>query len=95
MSAAASAPSALLAFVLARLDDEDADPGGTPAERERGARDVHARREVVTSVQGLLALRDQPNEKAVRDLAISILRSLATPYAAHPDFREEWHAATR
>lgn len=89
--------SALVEFVLARLDEEetDLDQCPDPDERERRAADVRARREVVASVQELLELRDQPNEKAVRDLAVSILRSLATPFAAHPDFREEWHAATR
>jgi hypothetical protein len=92
----------LVDFVLARLADEDADihrrSGDRPAdadELDRRAAEVHARREVVTSVQQLLELRDQPNEKAVRDLAVSILRSLATPFADHPAFREQWHAATR
>ena len=89
--------TALVDFVLARLDDEDTEIAQcTDAdERERRAADVRARREVVVSVQELLGLRDQPNEKAVRDLAVSILRSLATPFADHPEFREEWHAATR
>ena len=100
---AASPPiTDLVDFVLARLDDEDNDlrrrSGEHPVdvgELDRRAAEVHARREVVTSVQQLLELRDQPNEKAVRDLAISILRSLATPFADHPAFREQWHAATR
>ncbi|WP_375501118.1 DUF6221 family protein [uncultured Jatrophihabitans sp.] len=96
-SAKSSATSALVDFVHARLDDEDSDIARSPDsdERQRRAVDVRARREVVASVQELLGLRDQPNEKAVRDLAISILRSLATPFADHPAFREEWHAATR
>lgn len=54
-----------------------------------------ARRQIVGAVQQLLVLRDLPNEKAVRDVAASILRSLATPYAQHPSFREHWHAANR
>ena len=89
--------TALVDFVVGRLDDEDTEIAQcTDAdERERRAADVRARREVVVSVQELLDLRDQPNEKAVRDLAVSILRSLATPFADHPGFREEWHAATR
>ena len=54
-----------------------------------------ARRQIVGAVQQLLVLRDLPNEKAVRDVAASILRSLATPYAEHVSFREHWHAANR
>lgn len=97
MPASASASTALVDFVLARLADEDLDIDRAPdtEEQQRRRRDVRSRREVVASVRGLLELRDQPNEKAVRDLAVSIMRSLATPYADHPDFRDEWHAATR
>jgi Family of unknown function (DUF6221) len=100
-SANSSAIPELIGFVLARFDEEDAEiarlaaAGSDPAERARRAGETRARREVVTSVQQLLELRDQPNEKAVRDLAVSILRSVATPYADHPGFRAEWHAATR
>ncbi|WP_375485579.1 DUF6221 family protein [uncultured Jatrophihabitans sp.] len=87
----------LVGFLLARLDDDDAAIAGLHDgdERERRQAEARSHRAVVASAQQLLELRGQPNEKAVRDLAQSILRSLATPYAAHPAFREEWHAATR
>ena len=100
--------SDLVRFVLARLDDEEADM----RRRVRGLRgrddaesdteviehlraETLARRQITGAVQQLLVLRDLPNEKAVRDIAASILRSLATPYAEHPSFREHWHAANR
>lgn len=99
----------LVRFVLARLDDEEADL----RRRVRGLRgrdddttsdteiiehlraEALSRRQIVGSVQQLLVLRDLPNEKAVRDVAVTILRSLATPDAAHPTFRDSWHAANR
>lgn len=98
----------LVRFVLARLDDEESDLRKR-VRKLRGRDDTEAdsdliehlrsetlaRRQIVGSVQQLLVLRDLPNEKAVRDVAASILRSLATPYAEHPSFREHWHAATR
>ena len=100
--------SDLVRFVLARLDDEEADMRRR-VRALRGRDDTQAaseiiehlrsetlaRRQIVGAVQQLLILRDLPNEKAVRDVAASILRSLATPYADHASFRDHWHAANR
>lgn len=97
----------LVRFLLARLDDEDAQfrrrsrtlrgsdaesdtriDGTAVLDRERA--ESHARRQVIGIAQQLLVLRDQPNEKAVRDAAVHILRALAAPYADHSGFRSEW-----
>ncbi len=93
----------LVRFLLARLDDEDAQfrrrsrslrdcneriEGTAVLDHERA--ESHARRQVIGIAQQLLILRDQPNEKAVRDAAVHILRALAAPYADHNGFRGEW-----
>jgi hypothetical protein len=45
---------------------------------------------LIGCLQQLFVLRDQPAEKAVRDQAGQMLRTLAAPYADHPDYRREW-----
>lgn len=100
--------SDLVRFVLARLDDEESDlrhrvrglrgrddVASDAAVIEQLRSETLSRRQIIGAVQQLLVLRDLPNEKAVRDVAASILRSVATPYADHPSFRESWHAANR
>jgi len=54
-----------------------------------------SKRQIIGSVQHLLVLRDQPCEKPVRDAAAQILRALASPYADHPQYREEWRPLGR
>jgi hypothetical protein len=52
--------------------------------------EVAAKRKFIGCLQQLLVLRDQPAEKAVRDQATQMLRTLAVPYQSHPDYRREW-----
>ncbi|MGI8678716.1 MAG: DUF6221 family protein [Jatrophihabitans sp.] len=54
-----------------------------------------AKRHVIGDLQQLLVLRDQPSEKTVRDAAAQALRALAAPYAAHRQYRTDWHAPKR
>jgi hypothetical protein len=96
----------LVRFLLARVDDEelalrklarrhrgeDSDQSRS-IERQRG--DIIAKRQVLGHVQQLLVLRDQPNEKTVRDVSAQILRSMAMPYAEHASYRDEWRVTTR
>lgn len=94
--------SDLVRFLLARVDDDDAelrrlarkhadsDPPGSVRSLERLRAESTARRQVIGTVQQLLVLRDQPFEKAIRDNATHLLRVLAAPYAAHLGYREEW-----
>ena len=101
-------PTELVRFLVARVDDEDdalrklarrirsehASAGdGPPVDQLR--KGVTAKRQVLGHVQLLLVLRDQPNEKAVRDLATQILRSMAMPYGDHVSYQEEWRVTTR
>ncbi len=98
----------LVRFLVARVDDEDdalrklarrirtdhASSGDGPSVDDL-RKGVIAKRQVIGHVQQLLVLRDQPNEKAVRDLATQILRSMAMPYGDHLTYREEWRVTTR
>lgn len=104
-STASFAPTDVVRFVLARLDDEEAvirrsarsmrgrEDDTTLAGLEHKRADCLARRQVTGAVQQLLVLRDLPNEKPVRDHATQILLSLASPYAEHKAYRTEWQAA--
>lgn len=98
------APTDVVRFVLARIDDEEAvirrsaramrgqdDPRMTVLEQQRAQ--CLARRQVTGAVQQLLVLRDLPNEKPVRDHATQILLSLASPYSGHKAYRDEWQLA--
>ena len=99
------APTDVVRFVLARLDDEEAvirrsarsirgqDDTIQLASLEHQRADCLARRQVTGAVQQLLVLRDLPNEKPVRDHATQILLSLASPYAGHKAYRTEWSSA--
>ena len=95
------APSEVVRFVLARLDDEEAvirrsarslrgqdDPRTAELDHQRA--DCLSRRQVTGAVQQLLVLRDLPRERPVREHATRILLSLASPYAGHKAYRAEW-----
>jgi hypothetical protein len=104
---AVSTTTELVRFVLARIDEDDAElkrlvrgapapPAGVgPGSIERRQAEARARRRIVGSVQQLLVLRDQPSERAVREVASQILRALAAPYADHAGFRSEWRTGSR
>lgn len=62
---------------------------------DRLSAECAAKRQIVGLMQQLLVLRDQPQERPVRDAAASVLRWLASPYAEHPSFRNEWRISTR
>jgi hypothetical protein len=96
----------LVRFLLARVDDEESalrklarrhrgDDAELDPSIERQRSDIVAKRQVLGHVQQLLVLRDQPNEKTVRDVSTQILRSMAMPYAEHASYREEWRVTTR
>jgi Family of unknown function (DUF6221) len=78
---------------LSRLPADDLSEGFTSLARLRA--EALSRRRIVGSIQQLLVLRDQPCEKPVRDGAVQVLRSLASPYAKHPGFRSEWKTSPR
>lgn len=93
----------LVRFLLARVDEDDAEVKALRAGRrvlpdrelafltaQRLHAEAVAKRQIIGTAQQLLRLRDQPCEKAVRDGASLILRHLAAPYADHPSFRSEW-----
>jgi hypothetical protein len=98
----------LVRFVLTRLEEDEAQlkrllhetirAGRQPADAgvlavSRQLAEVEAKRRILASVQRLIALRDQPMEKAVRDEAALVLKALSTPYLQHPAYRAEWRAA--
>jgi hypothetical protein len=90
----------LVRFLLARVDEDEsvlkrmrkrAVPDGDGiASVGRLQADAAAKRKLIGCVQQLLALRDQPCEKPVRDQANQMLRVLAVPYHAHTGYRPEW-----
>jgi hypothetical protein len=87
--------TALVRFVIARLDDDDESLRRhtdrlPPKVAERFRADVLAKRQILGTAQRLLILHDLPQQHDVRTQAIEILRSLATSYADHPAFRDEW-----
>src|SRR4051812_21364292 len=90
----------LVRFLLARVDDDEsvlkrmrkrvAADGGEIDSLGRLQADAAAKRRLIGCVQQLLALRDQPCEKPVRDQANQMLRVLAVPYHDHRGYRPEW-----
>lgn len=101
-SSSTFAPTEVVRFVLARLDDEEAvirrrarslrgQDDSRLADLEHRRADCLARRQVTGAVQQLLVLRDLPREKPVREHATRILLSLASPYADHKAYRAEWN----
>lgn len=106
-----SIASDLVRFLLDRIDEDDEElrrwtraesrspghdskPDGLRSV-ERLRSEAIAKRHVIGDLQQLLVLRDQPNEKAVRDGATQALRALAAPYAEHRAYRTEWRAPKR
>jgi hypothetical protein len=91
----------LVRFLLARVDEDDAELKRLARQRTepfpagvlslaRLQSDVAAKRRLIGALQQLLVLRDQPFEKAIRDQALQMLRVLATPYGGHAAYRPEW-----
>jgi hypothetical protein len=95
----------LVRFLLARVDDDDTElkrlaRRSPDAEGDSGVRslarlqaDVAVKRRLIGALQQLLVLRDQPFEKAIRDQATQMLRTLAVPYERHAGYRAEWRPA--
>jgi uncharacterized protein DUF6221 len=98
--------SDLIRFLLARIDEDETElkklarqssRGGTavllagPQSIERLRAECGAKRQLIGSLQQLLVLRDQPQEKAVRDAAAFMLHAMARPYADHCGYRKQWH----
>jgi hypothetical protein len=89
----------LVRFLLRRVDEDEAQ---LKRLSRRGAAETGVqavvrlqaeaatKRKLIGCLQQLFVLRDQPAEKAVRDQAGQMLRTLAAPYADHPDYRREW-----
>jgi hypothetical protein len=97
----------LVRFLLARLDEDDAqlrrlrrdhsrdgqvDDASGVRSIERLRAECEAKRAVIGCAQQLLVLRDQPAEKPVRDAAVHLLCALAVPYRSHQAFRGEWES---
>jgi hypothetical protein len=105
MTAVASPLSELVRFLIARVDEDEeelrrlqrtevrgsakADLGGIRSIARQRA-ECSAKRNVIRHAQQLLALRDLPSEKAVRDAAGQMLHAMAEPYSGHYGYREEW-----
>jgi hypothetical protein len=103
---AAPSTTELVRFLLARVDEDDAQlrrlrrdqsRGTGPADAADGLGSIDrlraecgAKRDVIGCAQQLLVLRDQPAEKPVRDAAVHMLYALAAPYRSHAAFRSEW-----
>lgn len=81
----------LVAFLRARLDEDERDPGGwSPA---RVLAEVDAKRRILAE-HPWRHEPDWPSGRQCRQCATehpcTTLRLLALPYAGHPDYREEW-----
>jgi hypothetical protein len=92
-------------FLRARLDEDEAAakawlPFGNPNAEQRQhvashdpARvlaDVESKRGVVAKCEAALRGQTRPGEELMKTLAVLVLEGLATAYADHSDFREEW-----
>jgi hypothetical protein len=85
----------LVAFLKARLADDEADPGGWPAARVRA--EVDAKRRILArytsavedSAEDADGYYDENRFEDARQLR-PVLRLLALPYRGHPDYRPEW-----
>ena len=93
----------LVRFLLARVDDDEAElkkiarqqsRGGAPIEGPRSLERLRAecasKRQIIGALQQLFVLRDQPFEKPIRDAAAQMLQALAMPYADHRGYRTYW-----
>jgi Family of unknown function (DUF6221) len=97
---AGSTTQDLVRFLLARIDDDEAELkrlARRGVDEDYGVRsvprlqaDAASKRRLIGALQQLLVLRDQPSEKAVRDHATQMLRVLAVAYDTHLDYRREW-----
>jgi len=94
----------LVRFLFARMDEDVAELKRLAKRDEHfdGIRSLDrlraecmSKRQIITSMQQLIVLRDQPFEKPVRDAAAQVLRSLAAPYSSHRSFRSEWRRSAR
>lgn len=89
----------LVRFILARLDDDDREikkllkagaNGSSFPPVDRLSADSAAKREIIGVMQRLIALRDLPSERPVREGAAEVLRRMALPYEKHAGYRPEW-----
>lgn len=89
----------LVRFILARLDDDEREikkmlkaglNGSSFPSVHRLSRESAAKREIVGVLQRLIALRDLPAERPVREGATEVLRRMALPYEEHAAYRDEW-----
>ncbi len=94
----------LVRFLLARVDDDEAElkklaraqsrGGNVPLEGPRSMERLRAecasKRQLIGTLQQLFVLRDQPFEKPIRDAAAQMLQALAMPYADHRGYRTFW-----
>jgi hypothetical protein len=97
---AGSTTQDLVRFLLARIDDDEAELkrlARRGVDEDDGVRslarlqaDSASKRRLIGALQQLLVLRDQPSEKTVRDQATQMLRVMAVTYDKHVDYRREW-----
>lgn len=108
---AVSSLADLVRFLIARVDDEEdelkrvrrhqsrgtsrPDPVDTMRTTERLMAECAVKRSMIAAAQHLLVLRDQPAEKAVREVAAQMLHALLLPYRGHVSYRHEWDGAIR
>lgn len=94
----------LVRFLFARMDEDVAELKrlAKHGELSDGIRSLDrlraectSKRQIISSMQQLLVLRDQPFEKPIREAAAQVLRSLAAPYSSHRSFRSEWRRSAR
>jgi hypothetical protein len=97
----------LIRFLLARIDEDETVvkklarshtrngeplPLDAPQSLDRMRAECTAKRNLIGTIQQLLVLRDQPQEKPVRDAAAHMLHDLARPYSEHSGYRKQWLA---
>jgi hypothetical protein len=102
-AAAVSISQDLVRFLLARINEEEAELkqlARTEPEPGTGVRaipklraEIDAKRKLIGSLQQLVVLRDQPAERAVRHQGEQMLRMLAVPYEWHAAYSSQWRPA--
>jgi site-specific recombinase XerD len=106
MTATGTRVGEIVSFLITRIDDDEAQiarlqrkartstavaAGDDSVLSLRRLRlECRAKRKVIGAAQQLIVFRDLPNEHQVREEAWRTLRALASAYAHHPAFRDEW-----
>lgn len=106
MTVTQSSMTALISFLLARIEEDEAsvtrmtrranghansaDGGSGLMPLSRISVECRAKRKIIGSTQQLLLLRDLPAERPVREAAWQVLKSMALPYGDHRSYRSEW-----